>query len=40
MPVLVVLVVLGLSAPLPKPDRNLGQILGWAWLAWLLVRRD
>ena len=26
------------SAP-PASDRNLGQALGWAWLAWLLLRR-
>jgi hypothetical protein len=24
----------------PRPsDRNLGQLIGWAWLAWLLLRR-
>lgn len=26
------------TAPAPE-DRNLGQVIGWTWLAWLLVRR-
>ena len=28
-----------LRAAPPVADRNFGQLLGWTWLAWLLLRR-